>query len=384
MAEFRKPAVKIIQGKRTLFLTCLTVRDFMTEDFYRVDRLDVREATGMQRLLNNARARSFGNDIIGADKVNEAFLPTSVFLATSGSISYDESTKELFFDSAVRAGICPLDVVDGQHRIEGLKYAAKENKRLQNFPIAAVISPNMNEPEKMLQFVVVNTRQRPVDRGVAQHITARFTKMLEVEKLPYLPGWLRKEVEKGDDEHALIIAKSLNDDSTSPWYGRIQFANEMKGIRHTIKQATFVKSVKSLLLAKNHSLNQFRMSKRLHILRNYWTAVENIFVAPSDMADGDTGASSVVFKYSGLEFFHSILSPLINQLARNREYTVNAMESYIRSTEEYLPPDYIKVLSPTFWQKGGEVSGLNKGAMSKLASMFSEALTEAHSNEIEL
>jgi len=243
MPEIRKPAVRIRQGKRSLFLTSFTVGDFMQPNFYRVDELDVQEAKGMQRLLNRSRANSFGRDMKNADDHDEAFLPTSIFLATGKSISYDEGTKELFFASD--SGVCPLDVVDGQHRIKGLEMATEQNERLKNFPVSVVIADNLSEAEKMLQFVTVNTKQKTVDAGVAQHIMARFTQMLEVDDLPWLPSWLRKRAEKGSDEKALAIARYLDNEESSPWYGRIHFADKPRNKQHTINQSTFVKSTQA-------------------------------------------------------------------------------------------------------------------------------------------
>ena len=382
MAEFIKPAVKIMQGKRTLFLTSLTVRDFMTDGFYRVDHLDVQSNTGMQRLLNKARARSFGKDIIGADKHNEAFLPTSVFLATGGSIDYDKNTKEMSFDSAYHVGVCPLDVVDGQHRIEGLIYAAKEDKHLLDFPVSAVIAPNMSEAEKMLQFVVVNTKQSPVDPGVAQHITSRFTKMLGVEELPYLPDWLAKQAKKGDVDRALEIAREFNNDTESPWYRRIQFADETKGERHTIKQASFVQSINRIILARNHLIGDFPESKRVPIMLNYWRAVSSVCVARS--ADSDTGVNSVVFKSVGLEFFNLVMTPVLRRLARKGMYSEEKMKECLMSVQDYLPQEAAGVLSPEFWQSGSVASGLNKGAIQNIARHFTEAMSEVGDDDIQL
>ena len=382
MAEIRKPAVKIRQGKRILFLTFFTVKDFMRDGFYNVDRLDIAESTGMQRLLNNRRIKSFGRDMIGADAKNEAFLPTSVFLATEGGIGFDEKKQELFFDPSSDGGVCPLDVVDGQHRIEGLKWAAesKGNEHLMDFPMSTVIAPNLTEAEKMLQFVVVNTKQESVNPGVSQHIIARFTKMLTVKDLPYLPSWLNKEVEKGDDDKGLTIAKSLNGDQESPWYGRIQLADENRNPNHTIKQQTFVKSVKRHLLARNHPLIQIATVEqmRITILNNFWTAVENIFV------DKNVDVSNVVFKSVGLGFFHTISAPIMNQLARINSYRVDDFEKCIRSAESNLSSESAEIMFPNFWQAGNKASGLNSGAIGKLAKAFSDALAQANSTDIQV
>ena len=385
MAEFRKSAVKITQGKRPLFLAFLAVRDFLADGFYRVDTLDVRESTGMQRVLDDRRAKSFGDDMLSANKKGQAILPTSVFLATGGGVGYDDSGGELFFDSAAHAGVCPLDVVDGQHRIEGLKMAAKKDESILDFPIAAVIAPNLTEAEKMLQFVVVNTKQRTIDPGVAQHIIARFTKMSGVDNLPHIPRWLAKAAEKGDDDKALDIAKTLNSDEQSPWRGRIQFADEAeKQERHTITQAAFCRAVKKYLLTPEHPLRAQHADKQkqMQILINFWTAVENLFVARSD--ELDEGARSVVFGFSGMAFFLLVFYPVLRSLGRKKDFTVATMEKSILSAGGYLPPDMAEVMSPDFWRRGGGVSQWNTTAVEKAAARFADAFLQAADNDIAL
>ncbi|MGU9951320.1 MAG: DGQHR domain-containing protein [Gammaproteobacteria bacterium WSBS_2016_MAG_OTU1] len=376
MTIFKKLAVKATQGEHTLFFTSFTVRDFFNENFYRVDKLDTHESAGMQRILNKPRAKKFGDDIGKADE--EAFLPTSVFLATGKNIDYDEETQELSFDSSLSAGIFPLDVVDGQHRIEGLKMAVEEHKHLADFSIPAVIATNMSEPEKMLHFITVNIKQRPVDKGVSQHIISRFNKMLEVEKVPYLPEWLAKQV-KGNDAKALEIVQRLNSDENSAWRGRVQLANENKKPRHSIKQASFVQSVKIYLFTSWHPLSEFSDEKRILILINFWAAVEKIFV--DDTIDS---VPLVVFKQSGLAFFHSIITPIINQLHKKKIYTTDAIEKCIMSAEPNLISTDAAILSPEYWKSGNSAGQQNRAGMQHLVMLFTEALAQANDGDIKL
>ena len=387
MSEVRRPAIKIQQGERTLFLTSFTVKDFLTRDFYRVDRLDVARDKGMQRLLNDSRARSFGKDVVDADKCNEAFLPTSVFLATEGSISYDEKNRELYFDSDPARRVCPLDVVDGQHRLEGLKLAAEKSEHLLDFPVSVVIAHRMSETERMLQFVTVNTKQKTVDKGVVQHITARFTQMLEIEPLPYLPDWLRREVEKGGDDRGLRIVKRLNSDESSPWRDRIQLADESKSPRHTITQSTFVTALKKTVLNKYHPFNANLVDpeKQIAVLINYWKAVDDIFVGGTPDEDENGKTASVAYKYNGLEFFLSILYAVINVLSRNRAFTVDAITKCLRDAEDYLStPQAELAMAPAFWRPGGLASGMNRAGIAQLETDFSKAIESAAAEDIEV
>ena len=391
MAEIRKPAVKLIQGDRTLFLTAFTVGDFRRRDFYRVDRLDAQTGEGSQRVLNKARARSFCTDILAADEKNQAFLPTSVFLATGGEINYDENTKELFFNTEQHAGICPLDVVDGQHRIEGLKMAAEKNERLYDFTLSAVIATQMNEISRRLQFVTVNTKQEPVRESVKQILIEQFTKDLELEgtrnDLPHLPTWLKKRAETKKDSNALRIVRALNNDENCPWYQRVQFADDEKkttGIDGmTIKQESFVKSIIRHIFATGHPLCFEQESKQIAVLKNYWTAVAEICVPDSDSQSSIIRC--VAFKYSGVNFFHTISSPVIQNLVnKNGDLTVPSIKACISSVEDYLPSQSADLLLPEYWRRGADASGLNAAAIAKKAADFTSALAQANERSIKI
>ena len=382
MTEIRKDAVKIMQGKHVLFATAFTVRDFMTKDFYRVETLDVQGEKGMQRILNEARARSFSDDIRDADGHSEAFLPTSVFLATSGKINYDDNSKELFFDTEAHAGVCPLDVVDGQHRIKGLEMAIQKNKKLLDFPVFAVIAPEMNEPMRMLQFVTVNTKQQPINESIRQAIVARFSVYIDnlsgtSEGFPYLPTWLNKQANTRDDERAINILKALNNEQGSPWHNKIRFANEPPDKKKT-DQTVFIRSVKRYnLLTENHPLSAISDTdnRRSNILSNFWKAVAAICVNPSDVPGQPL--ESAVFKYGGVLFFHNILSPVIVELVKKQIYTVSAMEECIRSAQNYLPPESANILTPDYWKKGGPSTKLNRSGLEIIAADFTNALRRA-------
>lgn len=375
MSEFRKSAIKISQGKRTLFVTTLTVRDLMKSNFCRADVLDPETGEGMQRLLSTARARGLSKYIIGAYEKDEAVLPTAVLLATTEHIDFDERKREMHFEDS---RVCPFNIVDGQHRVEGLKMAAGKNKEVLNFTVPAIIAPDMTEEEQMLQFVIVNMKQEKVGKDVADHIIARFHDMLELKDLPYIPDWLKRPIEGDNVSKTLRIIDALNKRDDSPWQGRIQLATVEKDKRkHTITQKSFASAVRKFLLVKNQPLLQItdEEAKQIGILRNYWQAVANIFVA-------DDPLHTNIFKSAGLKFFLIALGPVVNQLARNKDYTVEAIEECILSAKEHLIGDAILIFEKTYWQKGGGAGTLNDAGIQKLAANFTDALSKTSAEEV--
>ena len=82
--------------------------------------------SGYQRLLNTARAKKLRDYLLRGQDQQDVFLPTSVLLATEKTLDFNATTNVISFDPTI---IGPLSVVDGQHRLEGLKMAAEKDPR---------------------------------------------------------------------------------------------------------------------------------------------------------------------------------------------------------------------------------------------------------------
>ena len=362
-----RPAVKVQQGKKTLFTTSFTVGDFDRQGFYRVNRLDPQG--GFQRLLQETRAKRLKSYAVEAWKAgHQTFLPTSVFLATEKTVQFDSIKNAISFRLE---DVCPFDVVDGQHRIEGLRLAAAEIHELRDFPVIANIAVDTSEVEQMLHFYVVNTTQRAVDPAVGMHIRARFFRMLETQTLPYIPSWIEREIKKGTDEEAIRILEFLNTHASSPWRGQIQGANERRSESTTITEKTFASALKKTILVASHPLKFFDETKRKDIFLNYWMAVENVFT------DSNTRGNTVVFKAMGALFFCRLSAAVISRANFHRSYCVEDFEKIFKSTESYVPSDSVAMLTPEWWESGGGASGMNAGAVEKKAVEFSQAVMSA-------
>jgi DGQHR domain-containing protein len=117
MPELTRPAARIRQGNLIIYATSLQVRDLREPNFYKIDTLDADEGTGYQRLLNETRAKRLADYLLDGHKALEAFLPTSIFLATDKLVPFDEKSNTVRIDPDK---IGAFNVVDGQHRIRGL------------------------------------------------------------------------------------------------------------------------------------------------------------------------------------------------------------------------------------------------------------------------
>jgi DGQHR domain-containing protein len=362
-----RPAAQVRQGSLKLYATSMRVRDLKLPNFYRIDKLDPNDAgPGFQRLLNQARAKRFAEYLLDGQSEGDAFLPTSIFLATDKDIAFDPATNTITFDIG---NVGPFNVVDGQHRIAGLVAAADKNPELLDFEIPVNIAVSLDDVSQMCHFLIVNTTQRSVDKAVEQQIVSRLTSMIGLESVPTIPRWIRRQVEKGEDARALQIAHYLNAHESSPWFGKIRMANDEDGRAATINQQSFVTSIKKYVFSSNNPLSSPAFdAMRQMILSNYWSAVVDLLVDP------ESPKPSVVFKTIGVDLFHMVSATVFTHLANRKDFKRETIKALLQRGFDNLSGDNVAIANREWWQRGAGASGVNSAAVRKLATALNHAI----------
>lgn len=376
MKKIEVAASRAKQGNLELYVTAIKVRDLIAPGFYNVETLDpdVANDQGYQRLLNKGRAKKLADYIVKGQDEGDAFLPTSVFLATDKAIAHDKATNTIAIDLNE---VGPFSVVDGQHRLEGLKMAAERDDRVLDFEVPVNIAINLPRIHQMCHFLIVNTTQKSVDKSVEQRIIARLTDALDVEDMPGLPKWIANTVERGEVDKAVKLADYLNDTEGSPWQGRIRMANA-DAADGSVNQRSFVKAIVKYVLTANNPLGSALKDpeKERKAFLNYWKAITAIL---------DDGQSTVLYKYNGVELFCKFSIPFFSKLWNMGKFTAPAMETLLRSCFDNMEGDYAGVGHPDFWAKGGKASFMNAGAINVISQEMIKALhVSSASGEIEL
>jgi len=367
-----RSASLIQQGNLVLYATSLKVSDLLIPNFYSIDRLDPENANekGYQRILNKGRAKKLADYIISGQDTKDAFLPTSVFLATDKNIEFDQSNNTITIEINE---VCPFNIVDGQHRIEGLKMAADEDGRVLNFEIPVNIAINLSEIEQMCHFLIVNTTQRTVEEGIAQRIRARLTKAMDVDDTPNLPKWIFKSVQRGEDEKALQYVDYLNNEKGSPWKDKIKMAND-ESSDGSVNQKSFVKAIKRFILVDDNSIIKLETDKQHKIFLNYWIAIADII---------GYDEPTVLYKYNGVDLFCQFYIPFLKKMVDMPDYKTSTMKELLSNVFENAEGSAIGVGHTDFWVKGGTASGLNSGALRKINSEMVRALYSSSGIKIE-
>lgn len=375
MEKIRRPAALVRQGDLVLYATSLKVKELVTDGFYKIETLDPDDINdrGYQRLLNKARAKKLADYIVKGQDSHDAFLPTSVFLATDKSIDFNDQNNTIEIDISL---VGPFSVVDGQHRLEGLKMAAEKDKRVLDFEVPVNIAINLPKIAQMCHFLIVNTTQKSVDKSVEQRIIARLSEALDIEDLPSLPKWILNTVEKGEVDKAIKYVDYLNETGDSPWFGKVQMANaDSDGA--TINQRTFVKAIVKYVLTANNPLTIVKdFEKEKKIFLNYWKAIK------LNLDDGD---SATLYKYGSVELFCKFSIPFFTKLQDRGSFTVSTMDKLLKSCFENVEGEYAGVGHPDWWTTGGQAGRLNSGALNLVSQAMSKALHKASmSDSIEL
>jgi len=366
MSVITRPAAQVRQGSLKLYTTSITVRDLKLPGFYQINKLDPDEdGPGFQRLLNEGRAKKLTEYLLDGHAEGDAFLPTSIFLATNKSIPFDTVANSISFDIKE---VGPFNVVDGQHRIAGLVAAAEKNSELLDFELPVNIAVELDDVSQMCHFLIVNTTQRSVDKAVEQQIVARLTGMVDIEHMPTIPRWIRRQVEKGEDARALVIANYLNTDPASPWLNKIRMANDDGGDA-TINQKSFVNSVKKYLFSANNPLADSSFDvNRPKILSNYWKAIVELLVDP------ESEKSTVIFKTTGVDLFHLTSATVFLYLVNKKDFKKDTIKEVLERGFKNLSGENVAMASSKWWERGSVASGLNSAAVRKLASALSQAI----------
>jgi DGQHR domain-containing protein len=363
MTIITRPAALVKQGQLTLFSTSLKVRDLLIPNFYSVETLDPDDDNdkGYQRLLNRARAKRLADYIVDGLETMDAFLPTSIFMATHKNIEFNTVSNTIEINIQETG---PLSVVDGQHRVEGLRMAAEKDSRVLDFEVPVNIAVNLPKIAQMCHFLIVNTTQKSVEKGVEQRIYQRLTQALEVEDIPNLPKWISKTIEKGEDDLALKYVDFLNLEPESPWKNKIKMANQ-DGSDGSINQQSFVKAIKRYVLVANNPITIQTADKQHKIFLNYWKAITLIL---------GTDEPTVLYKYNGVELFCKFSVPFFNKMINMLDFKVSTMQKLLQQTFDEMEGDYAGVGHSDFWIKGGNASFLNSGALTLINSDMIKAL----------
>ena len=306
-------------------------------DHYMIPRRDFRTKAGYQREVSTSRVNQLVRDLL-AKRVD---LPTSLLLNLRDfkpSVHLVERGGREY----LRLAEDKLYVVDGQHRVEGLRRLVEtEPERWASFGISFVCMLGAEEREEMEQFYVVNSTAKSVRTDLAMDLLK--------QRAEHSQSVMDALTERGQawKVKAQTLAEGL--ESQALWRGRIRFPGQPKGDT-IIASAGMAASLKGLL--DTPYFGGITSENHLKILDAYWRAIHEVI--PEVFVDPKAYALQ---KSTGVMAMHSILISLLEYLRSKGKSTIE-IESYVEPLTEMLAALQGDTTSgdvaqgPDFWKTG--------------------------------
>jgi len=349
--------LKINQNDKEMFFTVISAEDLFTNFDIKVDTQSKENVLGYQRNLSESRAQSFLRFIVKRRGIS----PLSVLLNYREELSWKKEGELYCIDLPEKA---KLWMVDGQHRLEGLKKGIESSDEIKNFQIPIIIMNEKEQYQEALQFFIVNKTQKGVKADLAQTFLSR------VKEEDNLKEDLPSQVTRGLDwiPQALRVMYSLKEEKDSPWYQKIQLPNEPK-LRATITQNAFINSLEPMFKDDNFRLS-FDSESIAKLLLLYWKAIRDLchdaFEFPKDY---------VIQKTTGVFVLHKLFLKIVN-LSKNEQnqVTLETIKEVLQNSSKF---------KDGYWASSGRAGmvGTNKKAFNILANEIAEDLDKHNSKK---
>jgi len=241
--------------KKNDFYLCLIEAQILTKISYVARRGVDDEKGAVQRILNKTRITGIKDFLL-----NNGFFPNNIILNVmeEGNLNYDENTSTVSLEINPRIA----QIIDGQHRVEGLKEAIKSDETIGSMLIPTVLSNNLETASCAEIFISINTEQKSVPKSLIYDLYG----LLDISDKDF-------NIERGTD-----IAKILNSEDTSPYQGYIKFPGSRK-FKGGIQLSTLVNSLKPLVKVDGE-FNKYSITtleNQATILKNYFNAIESYY-----------------------------------------------------------------------------------------------------------
>lgn len=306
-----------------------------------IPQRDFTKQTGYQRLPSNSRVNKLTRDL----RQRNVDLPTAVLLSVRS-----ESNLRPTLDSSGRYilslpnnGDTPFYVVDGQHRLEGLRKVIKEdgNKYWADYLIPVVMFFGADEHLEMIQFHTVNSNAKSIPTDLALDLLktrARIDDAFLQHLVDNREGWK-------------VVTQELTEELSKlgEWEGRIRFPNQSKS-QTLVTSNAFVSSLKRLL--KQDNFASYLPTERVGIIDAYWRGIAKALPECFENPEKHN-----IQKTVGINVFHNILPTILAWATRFGRPVAKAetYEGILSTTLQQLSgvnPQGTDSVGSDFWKSG--------------------------------
>jgi DGQHR domain-containing protein len=254
METIKVPVINI-KNQDIDFYLCKIKAKYITTITYVARRREHEEEGAVQRILNKTRISSIKDYLI-----NGGYFPNNMILNFVGEefIKIGSDKKEANVSIEPRI----VQVIDGQHRIEGLREAIKSMPSIGEIEFPILFSLGLTTAQCAQIFININTEQKVVPKSLIYDLYG----LLNVTNRDY-------SIDRAGD-----IAKTMNEEKRSPYNEYIKFPSAKK-FKGGIQLSTFVNNLKVFVKEdgefSKYSINT--LEAQTNTLINYFSAIEKMY-----------------------------------------------------------------------------------------------------------
>jgi DGQHR domain-containing protein len=326
-------AYPVHQGDVKFYVSSIAAGNLVDEEYWRIDRWDATTQEGYQREINQSHAHRLAR-YLGKSYSKGEELPAH---HDSASTPHPTPTSNNSLPSAIVINfrkplvVIPLTegavqleisdwpgyIIDGQHRIEGVRELIEGGVDLIDYEFPVTIT-NFSLEDEMIQFRNLNSTANRPPKGLNDAIS--HTLFTKYGRTPSTWGEIAASRATG-------MTMRLASDTSSPWYGRIALGGIRKRGMHTTVQAQFASSLRTMFVSGRFSDPNEKPDHIYELLSNYWIAVDKVWPEAINNME-----SSIIQRPSGFFSLHRLLERIFNnvKISPTQENFVTLLQS-IRS-----------------------------------------------------
>ena len=312
------------------------------QDQLKVAEFSVRTADspeeGYQRTVESTRAKRFGRWLATGNNISPASILLSI---RKEDVDMHATCSEREANVATSLGLrdadsvdlkiqpdCKIWIVDGQHRIRGIKELAEaDQKKIGNVNIAFTLLWGLDVTAEAEQFVIINKTQKAVRTDLAERFVAKeYKRRGEVSVMadPNSPifkkaPWLAKAMD--------VLDTLIDPDRKTVWTDKVLLPNEIRAKTMTVTQSAFTNSLETILRPKLGPLaneDSYKICDIVDIIDDYWNAIKENCPTPFEPRSETHIPNDYALQQTvGVSSLHLLLTMLLNDfkgvLARDRE-----------------------------------------------------------------
>ena len=366
-------AMSFHQEKHKLYLTAIRAEHLI--QYTKVNRYDSSknldsQFQGYQRIPARSRITRVGNFILQREM--EGLLPNPIILSSRTPIPWtedDSSMLQLDLDCSTA-----LMIIDGQTRVEGLRYAIEErnDKAVKDIQIPVVILDGVDKMTELQQFRIINGEAKPVRTDLVSSILSNLASKKGTESIPEKDRW--KVI-------ATMATNKLSKLQNSPWHKNILMPDQTKKEYplRPITASSMISSIRpvhtwlSEVIFTGDMTAEIRGDYIARLLARYWSAIREINPTPFSHEPHleTTSKDFVIQKTPGVYSLHILLPSILRQIYRDPSLSATFTKKSLKNVLKDCP--YLG--NPDFWlrdiEKGGIAAqfGSQKG-FQELSKMF--------------